>query len=165
MMKFSALAAFCVLFSMSFPVLANEVREEHGKLHISIDAFADSYALFEKLGVTPERADQGFSKRFEKRGPDDMLEINCSFDHRTVCEFTYANAARSYLTDENGRSGILIPSAAISAALYEAISTPAITGYGQSRKMYMTSDAKLEIECVIYDSQPGKPSCMFEVIK
>ena len=165
MTKTSKLATLATLLSLSVPVLANDVREEYGKLHVTIDAFSDSYALFEKLGVKAETADQGLSKRFEQRGSNDMLTIICNFDHRTVCEFTYENAAHSYLTDEQGRSGILIPSSEVAMALYKAIAMAPITGYGQSRKSVMTSDSKLEIQCTRYDAKPGQPSCMFEIIK
>lgn len=155
MKTFSSLALCGFVFLLTPAVFANAIRQQHGQVQVTLDVFDDAYGLFEKLGVSEERADQGFHKHFEACGAKDSLTIDCTFDHRSSCELAY-----------KGRVGEIIhPSREVSAALYDALAMAPITGFGQSRKFFITSDARLQIECTVHEAQPGKPHCMLEIIK
>lgn len=165
-MKFQVFTLVFGLFTMSaLPSLANEVSVKSDRLVVSISERNDAYALFEQLIVRAERADQGELKRFEARSSQDSLDLYCSFDHRTVCEFSYATRDRNYLNQIDGKSGILFASPEVSMALYNALVGPAVQGYGQSRKHYITADAALEISCTQRAGVNDQARCMFVVIK
>ncbi|MBI3542994.1 MAG: hypothetical protein HY075_06955 [Deltaproteobacteria bacterium] len=142
---------------------ATDVYVDHGKLRVEISDSQEAYDLFTKLHAQEIPADQGFYKRVEIQDGKDSLSLLCSFDHRSSCAITYENVAGRYFAGGDN-SGVFLFSSAFATRVYEALDIPAATGWGSSRKIYITADGRFELSCSWYQKAPA-PSCMLEVIK